>query len=313
MRVDAARKSRTRQERWLRWWSALHSLSPVSRLAIVFVVLVGCGDDSSTSPAPPPPPPEMVLVPAATFTMGSPADEPGRVPEETQHQVALTRAFYVSATEVTQAEWQTVMGWNESLFSRDHRPVELVTWCDCVSYCNQRSTLDGYDHAYVISNATYDGNHITSGTVTWDQSANGYRLLTEAEWEYACRATSTTALCNGEITNLGCKPIDPSLDLVGWCCGNAGRRTHDVGLKGANAWGLKDMHGNVGEWCWDWHGTYPTGAVTNPTGPASGSYRVVRGGTWGLAALYCRSACRIYFPPVMHFTFVGLRLARTAP
>lgn len=146
----------------------------------------------------------MVLVPAGTFTMGSPTDETGRYDNETQHQVTLTKAIYVSKYEVTQADWQAVMGWNESTFPGENRPVEQVTWFDVVSYCNQRSTGDGYTPAYTITSATYDGNHIASATVTWHQPANGYRPLTEAEWEYDCRAGSTTAFCNGGITYTGC-------------------------------------------------------------------------------------------------------------
>jgi formylglycine-generating enzyme required for sulfatase activity len=260
----------------------------------------------------PMPPPVMVLIPAGTFTMGSPTSEPGRFPDETEHQVTLTHAIYVSTYEVTQWEWQAVMGWNESCFQGANRPVEIVTWFDALSYCNQRSTVQGYTPAYTITGAVYSGNHITSATVTWNQTANGYRLLTDAEWEYACRATSTTAFCNGGITNISCSPLDPNLDQVGWYCGNGSNTTHDVGGKTANAWGLKDMHGNVWEWCWDWVGTYPTGPVTDPTGPASGRFRVKRGGSWGEWARDCRSARRgIGYPAGDNA--LGLRLARSVP
>jgi formylglycine-generating enzyme required for sulfatase activity len=255
----------------------------------------------------------MVYVPAGTFIMGSPTDEPGRGSDETQHQVTLTGAIYVSTYEVTQSEWVAVMGWNESSFPGVNRPVETVTWYDAVSYCNQRSTADGLMPAYTLTGVVYSGNHITSATVTWNQAGNGYRLLTEAEWEYACRATSTTAFCNGGITNLQCTPLDPNLDQVGWYCGNASSMTHDVGGKTANASGLKDMHGNVWEWCWDRYGAYPAGQLTDPTGPASGSYRVMRGGCWSDYAQHCRSAYRTLIYPDGRGYFLGFRLSRTAP
>jgi formylglycine-generating enzyme required for sulfatase activity len=254
----------------------------------------------------------MVLVPAGSFTMGSPSSELGRSGNETQYQVTLTKPIYVSTYEVMQWEWQAVMGWNESSFLGTGRPVEQVTWYDAVSYCNQRSTGDGYTPAYTITGATMDDNHITSATVTWNQVANGYRLLTEAEWEYACRATSTTAFWNGGITNTSCSPMDSTLDLVGWYCGNASSTTSDCGGKSANAWGLKDMHGNVWEWCWDWYGSY-TGDATDPFGPPSGSIRVVRGGSWRHDALSCRSASRGRSAPINRGDYIGLRLGRTPP
>jgi formylglycine-generating enzyme required for sulfatase activity len=274
---------------------------------------LGAGVACNAVTCPVPSQPDMVLIPAGTFTMGSPVSEPGRSSNETQHQVTLTHAMYVSTYEVTQSEWQSVMGWNESYIQGAAKPVETLTWYDAVSYCNQRSTLDGYVPAYTIAGATYSGNHIISATVTWNQAANGYRLLTESEWEYACRATSTTAFCNGAITNIDCSPLDPNLDQVGWYCGNDGSTSHDVGGKVANAWGLKDMHGNVWEWCWDWYGTYPAGPLTDPTGPASGSYRVGRGGGWSDSARLCRSAYRCIGGPYGVFDIIGLRLSRTAP
>jgi formylglycine-generating enzyme required for sulfatase activity len=253
----------------------------------------------------------MVAIPAGTFTMGSPTDELWRVPDETQHRVTLTKPMYVSTCEVTQSEWQAVMGWNESSVRGTRKPVEQVTWYDAVSYCNQRSAVDGYTPAYTIMGANYDGNHIMSATVTWDQAAEGYRLLTEAEWEYACRATSTYAFCNGGITIRYCGPLDANLGQVGWHCGNAWGTTHDVGGKRANDWGLKDMHGNVWEWCWDRYGPY-AGNAANPTGPESGSLRGKRGGGWFNYASDCRSASRMSYYPDGRSDNLGLRLCMTA-
>jgi formylglycine-generating enzyme required for sulfatase activity len=254
-----------------------------------------------------------VLVPAGTFTMGSPVGEPGRVSDETQHSVTLTDSVFVCTHEVRQSEWQSVMGWNESWFLGSDRPVEEVTWFDAAQYCNSLSARDGYSAAYAITGVVHGGNHITDATVTLVPSANGYRLLTEAEWEYACRASSSAAFCNGAITVLSCG-VDPNLTLVGWYCGNASGATHDVEGKGANAWGLKDMHGNVQEWCWDWYAGYPSGPVSDPVGPASGSYRVLRGGSWLAYSQGCRSALRIGGNvPSRRYYNIGLRVAKAAP
>jgi formylglycine-generating enzyme required for sulfatase activity len=240
--------------------------------------------------------------------MGSPSGE--LCSGETQHQVTLTRAIYVAATEVTQAQWQATMGWEDSYFDGPNRPVEQTTWFDAVSYCNLRSAAEGLTPVYTITGAAYEESHITSAGVTWNPNANGYRLLTEAEWEYACRAGSTGAYCNGDISQCDCGS-EPNLDAVGWYCGNSGDQTHDVGTKSPNAWGLYDMHGNVWEWCWDWYEDYG-GSVTDPAGPASGSARVGRGGSWGSGAQYCRSAGRDYGNPGFRSDNLGLRLARTA-
>jgi formylglycine-generating enzyme required for sulfatase activity len=267
----------------------------------------------------PQPQPDMKEIPAGTFTMGSPGGEPGRQADETEHSVTLTKAVLVATYEVTQLEWQAVMGWNVSNFPGVGRPVEMVSWYDAVSYCNLRSEADGFDAVYTIEDPIYSGDHIVSATVDWNQDANGYRLLTEAEWEYACRAGSAAAFCNGDITNIYCGPLDPNLDQVGWYCDNASDATHDVGGKTANAWGLKDMHGNVWEWCWDWYETYPAGPLTDPTGPASPPLvdpsRVLRGGCWFGNALTCRSAFRLDFAsgPGAYSYSLGVRLARNAP
>lgn len=257
-----------------------------------------------------------MLVLAGTFLMGSPVGEPGRVSDETQHTVVLTDSLYVCKHEVTQSEWRSVMGWNESAYPGDNRPVEEVTWFDAVTYCNDLSSRDGYDAVYAITGVTSSGNHITAATVTLIPNANGYRLLTEAEWEYTCRATSISAFCNGGVTNVGlnCSPLDPNLDAVGWYCGNSSNTTHDVEGKSANLWGLKDMHCNVQEWCWDWYAAaYPSGPVSDPVGPASGSYRVLRGGSLLSYARNSRSAVRIGNVPSRRYYNIGLRVAKAAP
>jgi len=140
-----------------------------------------------------------------------------------------------------------------------------------------------------------------------------YRLPTEAEWEYAARAGTTTAFYNGGITNSGynCNS-DPNLDKIGWYCGNASNKTHAVKGKDANSWGLYDMSGNVYEWAWDWFGNY-NGDATDPVGLSSGSYRVLRGGIWSNYARYCRSADRNNFSPGYRFNYIGFRLLRSMP
>ncbi|MFH1834058.1 MAG: SUMF1/EgtB/PvdO family nonheme iron enzyme, partial [bacterium] len=148
--------------------SATGACTITTQAACMFTWL-GVGVACNTVTCPVPPPAGMVLIPAGTFTMGSPTDEPGRYSDETQHEVTLTHAIYVSTYEVTQSEWQAVMGWNESYFPGANRPVETVTWYDAVSYCNQRSTGEGLSAAYTITGATYSGNHITGATVTWNQ------------------------------------------------------------------------------------------------------------------------------------------------
>ena len=261
--------------------------------------------------------PDFVLVPAGSFTMGSPPEEPGRVSDENQHTVTLTDSLYVCRHEVRQAEWDSVMGWNESTFQGPDRPVEQVTWFDAVKFCNNLSSRDGYTPVYAITGVAFTGNHIRDAAVQLNASANGYRLLTEAEWEYACRATSTTAFCDGGVTNVSttdCLPPDLNLDPVGWYCGNASNRTHDVGGKGANRWGLKDMHGNVQEWCWDWWAaSYLSGSLSDPVGPDSGQYRILRGGSYLSYALNGRSAVRIGNVPWRRSFNIGLRVAKAAP
>ena len=226
----------------------------------------------------------FVLVPAGTFTMGSPEDEPGRASDETQHQVTISNSFYMQTTEVTQAQWEAVMGSDRSHFSGfADCPVERVSWNDVQDFITALNAMG-------------------EGT---------YRLPTEAEWEYACRAGSTTAFPNGDITETGCR-YDPNLMGMGWYCYNASHKTHPVARKDPNAWGLYDMHGNVGEWCQDWYGDYPSGHVTDPTGPSSGEKRVLRGGYYDDLVVDLRSACRSWaYPAIPYWSMYGFRVART--
>jgi len=253
----------------------------------------------------------MVQISAGTFTMGSPTGESGRESiEGPQHSVTLS-AFYMGTYQVTQALYQLVMGTNPSNFTTavagesgtpGRLPVEMVTWYDTVEFCNKLSALDGRMAVYTITGRTpASGYPITSATVTMDSSKNGYRLPTEAEWEYACRAGTTTAYNTGNTIS----------DNTGWYTDNSGSKTHQVGLKPANAWGLYDMHGNVSEWCWDWYGTYASGAQTDPTGASSGSIRVARGGNWNNSGQYLRSAYRGRGDPSVRGMYAGFRLVRS--
>jgi len=244
------------------------------------------------APAPQPAPANMVRINGGTFTMGSPSSEPERWDDETQHQVTVS-SFYMGKYEVTQKEYQEVMGTNPSSFKGDNLPVECVSWFDAVEYCNALSRKEGLTPAYTINES---GNR----TVTWNRSANGYRLPTEAEWEYACRAGTTTAYNTGANIN----------NNTGWYDANSAGSTQEAGQKPANAWGLYDMHGNVWEWCWDWFGDYTSGTQTDPVGASSGSDRVSRGGGWFDSAQGVRSAFRNYGTPSYRYSNLGFRLVR---
>jgi formylglycine-generating enzyme required for sulfatase activity len=214
------------------------------------------------------------LLPAGTFMMGDAGGEPNNKP----HRVTLTKPFYMGVHEVTNAQWKQVMGSVPSNWKDDDHPVEMVSWMDAVEFCGKLSALPAERKA-----------------------GRAYRLPTEAEWEYACRAGTTTKYSFGDDEKL--------LGDYGWFPGNSGRRTHPVGLKKPNAWGLYDMHGNVWEWCSDWSGDYPDGEVTNPHGPSLGSYRANRGGGWSFNAGICRSALRDGGFPSYRFDDLGFRLA----
>ena len=237
---------------------------------------------------PEPLPAGMVFLQGGTFTMGSPASEVGRDYDETQHQVTVS-SFSMGRYEVTQAEYEKIMGTNPSAYRGANLPVENVSWFDAVEYCNWRSQREGLTPAYTISGAN----------VTWNRNANGYRLPTEAEWEYACRAGTTTAYNTGNSITERQSHFNTSSSA-------------SVGSFRSNAWRLYDMHGNVWEWCWDWYGAYTSGAQNDPVGPASGDLRVLRGGSWGSYAVNLRSARRNYGAPSHRGSGIGFRLARNA-
>ena len=227
----------------------------------------------------------FVLIQAGQFRMGSSIKEPFRNKNETRHKVMLKECFYLQTTEVTQGQWKEIMDENSSEFARCgmNCPVENVSWDDCqifIERLNQR------------------------------EKTHKYRLPTEAEWEYACRAGRSSAFANGAISEKGCGR-DPNLDQMGWYCANAWRTTHPVTEKKMNNWGLYDMHGNVWEWCQDWYGMYPEKAVSDPKGAHFGPKRVIRGGSFRNYAENCRAAYRFAYEADLKMNNVGLRIART--
>jgi len=257
--------------------------------------------------APPPStsaPANMVLIKGGTFTMGSPANEPGHDNWEGPQRQVTVNSFYMGKYEVTQKEYLEIMGRNFSDVKGDNLPVDS-DWYNAVEYCNKRSQKEGLTPAYTINKTQEDPNNKCEvdgdkWTVTWNRNANGYRLPTEAEWEYACRAGTTTAFNTG--ANIS--------DNTGWYDKNSNKGRYPVGQKPANAWGLYDMHGNADEYCWDWDGRYPDGAQTNPSGPSSGEWRVVRGGSWYGGA--SRSAARASEMQSTGHIDIGFRVVRNA-
>jgi len=213
---------------------------------------------------------KLAHIPAGEADMGSPADEKGREEEESRHRVKITRPFRMGVTEVTQAQWKAVMGQRRGGFDGDNLPVEEVTWKDAVAFCEKLSKQEG----------------------------KTYRLPTEAEWEYACRAGAMGRFSGGE-----------KLDELAWYDDNGEEKTHPVATKKPNAWGLYDMHGNVAEWCADFYAApYAAQAAGDPAGPAQGTSRVVRGGSWSSFERGCRCASRSNANPAHQMKTVGFRV-----
>jgi len=230
---------------------------------------------------------KLVLIPKGTFMMGSPESEQGRNENENQHEVTISKDYYLGVYEVTQAQYEKVMGKNPSYFQgakvgneNTDLPVDNVSWDDTVEFCKRLSDLPEEKKAGRL-----------------------YRLPTEAEWEYACRAGSKTAYSFDDEEGL--------LPEYGWFKRNSSDRTHTVGLLEPNAWGLYDMHGNVWEWCIDRYGDNSKGAVSDPdpSGPKEGSFRVFRGGGWRFGAAICRSALRSGDDPSGRGDALGFRVA----
>ncbi|MCD6327972.1 formylglycine-generating enzyme family protein [bacterium] len=251
---------------------------------------------------------KMVQVPEGSFLMGSPDNEEGREDNEGPMRTVNISAFLMSETEITEKQWEDAMGWNDCIEKRGAEyPVEGVTWFDCLSFCNKLSEASDYVKCYTLTNIFYSGNHIASADITCDFEANGYRLATEAEWEYACRAGTTTRFYGGDT--------ESALSHMGWHGHNSGLQKQKVRLKRANGFGIYDMHGNASEWCWDWYSSDYYGLRPdlddNPRGPAGGAYRVARGGSWDYRASYCRSAVRFdWCRPGEPCAYCGVRLVR---
>jgi formylglycine-generating enzyme required for sulfatase activity len=247
-----------------------------------------------------PVPANMVRIQGGTFMMGSPASEVNRNSErEVQHSVTVS-SFYMGKYPVTQKEYQEVMGTNPSNFKGDSLPVEMVSWYDAINYCNRLSQREGLTPAYTVNGEN----------VTWNQNASGYRLPTEAEWEYACRAEKTTPFSTGNNITTSQANYDGNYPYNNNAKGTYREKTTAVGSFSPNSWGLYDMHGNVWEWCWDWYGTYPSNAQTDPRGASSGSDRVLRGGSWSDDAQDLRSANRGGYTPSNRYNNIGFRLVR---
>ena len=217
---------------------------------------------------------KLVRIPPGRFLMGSPQGERDRATDEgPQREITLSRGFYMGLHEVTQEQYQRVMGSNPSTFPGAQNPVEKVTWNKAVEFCRKASQSTG----------------------------KTVRLPTEAEWEYACRA--------GSRTKFSCGDDDGNLGNYAWYTGNSGNKTHPVGQKRPNNWGLYDMHGNVREWCADWYkDSYANPGYTDPRGPASGQDRVWRGGGWDNRAQGCRSAFRGSYIPDDPLNNIGFRV-----
>jgi formylglycine-generating enzyme required for sulfatase activity len=262
---------------------------------------------------------EFVRIPAGTFQMGSPTGELGRSSDENRHTVVITRDFLMSTTEITQVMWQDLMNTDATLVEQPNLPMVNVNWWEALEFANTLSLAQGLPTCYTLSGCT--GTLGASFNCTnWavnNPSNNpllctGYRLPTESEWEYAYRAGTTTAFYNGNITHTGSTPLDLNLDAIGWYTGNSDSSRKNVAIKLPNAWGLYDMAGNAREWCWDYYETYP-GAVSDPLGPTTGSFRVLRGGSFVNEASNARAAYRFNLDPPWRLPYQGFRLARTAP
>ncbi len=288
------------------------------------------GDDDDTYPTTE----GFEYIPAGSFSMGSPSNEPGRNANEALHDVTITRHFEMMATEVRQDLFDTLLGFNPSHFplvgDSPDRPVDQVTWYDALAFANALSVAHDFAPCFEFDNIVCEDDTavddaadcaahggVASADVTTSAASvvecEGFRLPTEAEWEYAARAGSTSAFYNGDITHTACSPLDPNLDAIAWYCANSNNYTHPVGRKAPNDWGLFDMLGNVKEWTWDGYSTDPADG-DDPAESIDDHLRSVRGGSarWD-GALRLRAAHRQVLTPDRRDRFAGFRVARTLP
>ena len=280
-------------------------------------------------------------VPSGVFTQGSPVTEPGRNSNEAQFIHNLTRNIAVMETEVTRQMWATLRNVQSSLpadpsaLSGTNQaldvPVQQIPWDETILFANLLSLHEGLTPCYYSdasytkpiartdykSNANFAEMLELKSTVYCNWSVNGYRLPSEGEWEYFCRAGSITpfSVVEPNYSSSNCATSNPSptlsgLDKIAWWSGNS-NATSPVGKKAANQWNLMDVHGNVWEWCWDWDGEYKSGSVTDYFGPDSGTQRIIRGGSYAVNSQYCRSSFRFRGAPEGWNITIGFRLVRS--
>jgi len=259
----------------------------------------------------------FVRIQGGTFQMGSPPGAWASTDDERPVRNVTVSGFYMSRFPVTQGEWREIMGttvrqqrdiayrdqgWDPGISGEgDDHPMHNVSWFEAVEFANRLSLRAGLTPAYTISWTWDGGSHVQ--TVSWNRNANGYRLPTEAEWEFAARGGMA---CRGNFTFSGSNAVGE----VAWYSGNSGGRTHEVGTRRPNALGLYDMSGNVSEWVYDRSGAYPNTAQTNPAGPAAGDFRMTRGGCWSNAPGRARSATRGAGAPGNRYENLGFRVVR---
>jgi formylglycine-generating enzyme required for sulfatase activity len=297
---------------------------PSMRTLILLVAAVLAQPVPPPATAPPSEPPwtgpsgyTMIHVRPGSFTMGSPETEAGRNADERRHDVRLTRGFWLGEREVTQGLWTAVMG--SSPFVADYKgvplvgatlPAQKVTWYDAIRLCNALSTKDGLDQAYTVNGAE----------VTWNPAAKGYRLPTEAEWEFAARAGADRPYTGARGAGGLCSVANVA-DATArrkwpeWTgavpCSDGFLGPAPVGSLHPNVWNLYDMSGNVSEWVWDRYGPYADGPIDDPTGPATGALHLARGGSWADNGTFNRIAHRKRHPVEFKDAYTGIRLARS--